>query len=496
MLKDSKVRQSVARESHLLFFSAYFGHYIEYKFADFHREMFTLSEDEKIQTLVVTAARDTGKSTILNTSLAIWAILGKFDKKFVVILSHTQAKARQHYANLKKELEENKLLKSDLGPFKEDHGEWGSSLVLPYYDARITFASTEQSIRGMRHKQHRPDLIIADDLEDNDSVKTLDGRNKTYEWLTKDIIPAGDSRTKLVVVGTLLHEDSIMMRLKKEILEGTRAGVYREYPLINEQGKVLWPAKYPDKESLVTEQLRIGDEKAWYQEYLLKIISDTDRVIHPEWIRYYTELPEKTVANEYRGTFVGIDLAISEKDRADYTAMVAVSVFGWAEDMKIYILPFPVNERIDFPSALEKAKGLSSGLAHDGRKAQLYIEDNQYQKAFPQMMIKEGYPAEGIQSQGDKRSRLTMVNPTVKARQVFFPKTGAEQLVLQLIGFGIDRYDDLADAFAIVVGEIVKSNRPRTRWPNDDYIPKMITDGWFDAEDYEDLEGTPDLYPI
>jgi len=482
MLKDSKVRQSVARESHLLFFSVYFGHYIKHDFAQFHREMFALSEDKQIQTLVVTAARDTGKSTILNTSLSIWAILGKLEKKFVVILSHTQAKARQHYNNLKKELEENQLLKSDLGPFKEDPGEWGSSLVLPHYDARITFASTEQSIRGMRHKQHRPDLIIADDLEDNDSVKTLDGRNKTYDWLTTDIIPAGDANTKLVVIGTLLHEDSVMMRLKREILEGKRAGVYREYPLIDEKGKVLWLAKYPDEESLIAEQLRIGDEKAWYQEYLLQIISDTDRVIHPEWIPHYTELPEKTVENEYRGTFIGIDLAISEKDRADCTAMVAAAVFGWAEDMRIYILPYPVNERIDFPSALEKAKGLSSGLAHDGRKAKLYIEDNQYQKAFPQMMTKEGYPAEGIQSQGDKRSRLTMVNPTVKARQVLFPKTGAEQLVLQLIGFGIERYDDLADAFAIVIGEIVKSNRPRTRWPKDDDIPGMITGGLLDEE--------------
>lgn len=137
MLKDGKVRRSIARENHLLFFSAYFGHYMEYAFGDFHREMFALSSDEDIKTLVITAARGIGKSTILNMSLAIWSILGKNRKKFIVILSHTQAKARQHFINLRKELEENKLLKSDLGPFKEDsNGEWGSSLVLPFYDAR------------------------------------------------------------------------------------------------------------------------------------------------------------------------------------------------------------------------------------------------------------------------------------------------------------------------------------------------------------------------
>ena len=469
MLKDQKIRKRIARENHLLFFSTYFGHYIQYDFADFHREMFDLSGDETIPTLVITAARGIGKSTILNMSLAIWSILGKPKKKFVIILSHTQTKARQHYINLRKELEENKLLQSDLGPFKEDSGEWGSSLVLPYYNARITFASTEQSIRGMRHMQYRPDLIIADDLEDNESVKTLDGRNKTYDWLTKDIIPAGETNTRLVVIGTLLHEDSLMMRLKKEILNGTRTGIYREYPLIDETGKILWPSKYPDQATADAERLRIGDEKSWYQEYLLRIISSTDRVVHPEWLRFYDERPPTTEKDEFRGYFIGVDLAISEKEHADCTAMVTVAVYGWGDEMKVYVLPNPVNEHLDFPSALDRAKTLSSSLMHNGRKACLYVEDNQYQKAFPQMLNNDRYPAKGITSSGDKRTRLTIINPIIKAGRVFFPHTGADELKNQLISFGRERYDDLADAFAIVLGEVIRSNKPKTVWADIPY---------------------------
>jgi predicted phage terminase large subunit-like protein len=458
MLKDPKVRRSIARENHLLFFSVYFGHYIEYEFADFHREMFNLSEDKDIQTLVITAARGIGKSTILNMSLAIWSILGREKRKFVIILSHTQAKARQHYINLRKEFEENKLLKSDLGPFKEESGEWGSSLVLPYYDARITFASTEQSIRGMRHKQHRPDLIIADDLDDNDSVKTLDGRNKTYDWLVKDIIPAGKQNTKLVIVGTLLHEDSIMMRLKKEISIGKRTGVYREYPLIDSNGTILWTSKYPNKMAIEAERLRIGDDKSWYQEYLLKIISDADRVIYPEWIQSYDKVPERTPENKFRSSVIGVDLAISESERSDYTAMVCADVFGYGKDMRIYILPNPVNERLNFPNALEKAKLVSSVLSKDGKRVKMYIENNQYQDAFPQMLKDGGYSAEGVRSIRDKRTRLTIINPIVKSGQVLFPKKGAETLIQQLIGFGKESHDDLADAFSLLVGEVVKNN--------------------------------------
>lgn len=487
MLKDGKVRRSIARENHLLFFSAYFGHYMEYEFGDFHREMLELSSDEETKTLVVTAARGIGKSTILNMSLAIWSILGKNRKKFIIILSHTQAKARQHFVNLRKELEENKLLKSDLGPFKEDSGEWGSSLVLPFYDARITFASTEQSIRGMRHKQHRPDLIIADDLEDNDSVKTLDSRNKTYGWLTKDIIPAGEAHTKLVIVGTLLHEDSVMMRFKKEILEGKRSGEYREYPLINDEGVILWPSKYPNELAIEEERMRIGDEKSWYQEYLLKIVSGSDRVIHPEWIRYYDQLPAKTPENKYRYSLIGIDLAISQRDRADCTAMVAAQIYGYGKDMKAYILPHPVNERLDFPSAIERAKLLSSSLADDSRRAKMFVENNQYQDAFPQMLKDAKYPAEGVRSVGDKRMRLTIINPIIKAGQIYFPRYGAETLIQQLIGFGVERYDDLADAFAILIGEIIKNNPTRSIGES---LQQMIEMNGWDREDGE----TPLLY--
>ena len=77
----------------------------------------------------------------MTMSYPIWSILGKQQKKFVLILGLTQKQAKQHLLNLKRELESNQLLQRDLGPFEEDE-EWGSySLVIPKLDARITAAS-------------------------------------------------------------------------------------------------------------------------------------------------------------------------------------------------------------------------------------------------------------------------------------------------------------------------------------------------------------------
>src|SRR5690606_8760012 len=107
-------------------------------------------------------------------------------------------------------------------------------IYIPKYDARIMVVSTEQSVRGIRHGARRPDLIIADDVEDSNSVKTREGRNKTYDWYTSEIIPAGDTYTKRIVIGNLLHEDSLLMRLKERITDGSIDGIWREWPIMHD----------------------------------------------------------------------------------------------------------------------------------------------------------------------------------------------------------------------------------------------------------------------
>lgn len=119
--------------------------------------------------------------------------MGEQKIKFVLILSQTQQKSQLLLKEMKDEMETNELLKKDMGPFEEERNQWNMvSLYLKRYDAKITIASTEQSVRGLRHKQYRPQLIICDDLEDLDSVKTIEGRNKTYNWLMSEVLPAGE----------------------------------------------------------------------------------------------------------------------------------------------------------------------------------------------------------------------------------------------------------------------------------------------------------------
>src|SRR3990167_9025425 len=374
MIKDRKVRVAITKESHWLFFHFYFAHYVTYPTAKFQAEIFEMTEKEELGNFFVVAFRGSGKSSILTTSFPLWSILGRQQKKFVLILCQTQSQAKQHMMNLRRELENNDLLKRDLGPFKEESDEWGSSsLVFSNLNARITAASSEQSIRGLRHNQYRPDLIIGDDVEDLASTKTREGRNKTYQWLTGEVIPAGDRETRLVVVGNLLHEDSLMMRLKEDIEKDRIAGIFKSYPLIVGE-TILWPGKYPTMKEVGEEKRKAANEFAWQREYLLNIVPDSEQAIHREWIQYYDELPPyyfifvdpTQSVRSHQEIRIGVDPVISKEDSGCYTAMVPGILYEikkddvWAEsEYVLYILPNIVNKKMDFPETVETCRVLN-----------------------------------------------------------------------------------------------------------------------------------------
>lgn len=462
ILDDKATRKELVRESHYWFFHLYFSEYVKYPTAKFQQEMFRITEDPNIAMSVIIAFRGSAKSTIMTMSYPLWAILGKQQKKCVVIISQTQQQVRTHFANLKRELENNEVLRKDIGALEEESDEWGSySLVLKKFNARIIAASSEQSIRGIRHGSNRPDLIICDDVEDLTSVKTKEGRDKTYSWLSGEVIPLGDKNTKIIMIGNLLHEDSLLMRLKKKVQEEDLNAVFHEYPLVTDDGQILWREKFDSMDEIERFRKVIGDDKAWQREYMLKIIPDEDQLVLREWIQYYDQIPEDK--KDYRYTAIAVDLAISSTATSDYTSMVIGHVYGYEDTMRVYILPNPVNQRLDFPKTVDMLKQLANSTGLDGR-AQIFIEDVGYQKSIIQQLQKEGFEVKGFPVRGqDKRARLSSVTPMIQVGKVLFPKGTSDQLTQQLVNFGVEKHDDLVDAFTILMHMAIKEDQPQVQ---------------------------------
>lgn len=455
VLRDPDTRVEVVRRSHYFFFYTYFNDYIKCETAPFQKKIIKITEDDNNELAVIVSFRGSAKSTLVTMSYVLWSILGVQKKRHIVIISQTQDQARLHFRNLKKELEENELLRGDLGPFEQD--EWNSnSLVLTNYNARITMASAGQSIRGYRHRSHRPDLIICDDIDDTDSVKTVESRDKTYQWFNSEVIALGDIGTRVIVIGNFVHKDSLVKRLETEIVTGKRKGIYREYPIVTAKGKIMWPGKYPDLTAIENQKMKVGDY-AWKTEYMLIPVSHKDPAVLPEDIHYYEHIPEPL--RDQRDTYVtGVDIAISEKETADYTAMVSCRIIGGGKNLRIYILPAPLNERLNWNGITDACISIHGSFGGNS-KHRFFIEDVMLQAALSQHLNNINIDAKGIKIHNlDKRTRIMLTTRLLKEGRILFPKHGAETLVKQLVDFGSERHDDLADAYSILIKGIVESS--------------------------------------
>lgn len=348
-IKDNKrVRQTVASESPFWFSLLYLRHHFKYPFAPFHLEMFHLIQNPKYQLIVAMAFRDSGKSTIMNLINALWSILGKPEKKFIVIISKTQEQAKIHFANIKYELENNEALKQDFGPFTENEKglEKKLSLELEYHGSKIISVSKDQSIRGLKHMNYRPDLIIADDLEDIDSANNVSECDALYRRFQSEIIPLGSNDTRIVLLGNLLSENSFIMKIRKDIEQNIINGIYRAYPLLDDMNKNLWPGKFIGAEDVDNLKDRMS-HNIWKREYLLNMMTKEpswgdDWHITPKQIALINQMSEFKISAPLIGEFIKPEVGDPRYERyQEYLKEVDKMVYEFNERMRIILIGKP-----------------------------------------------------------------------------------------------------------------------------------------------------------
>lgn len=444
---DRNSRLAVTSESFEWFFSLYFASYIKYDTAPFQREMMQMASNPSIEQMGVMAFRESGKSSILTTAFPIWAITGSLQKKFVVIIGRTQELAAMHLRSIADALGDD-LVKKDFWPYEvEQNITNAGSIVLPKYNARIVAFGREQTIRGLRHGAHRPDLIIMDDVEDTSSVRSPESRDANYNWFTSELIPIGSDNAKYIFIGNLVHEDSLMSRIRNEMESNERSGVFLSYPIM-ENDEPLWKARFPDKKAVEKLEKKVGDPVTWMREYMLRLISDEPELITKDMIHYYDKRPDP-LRDQHHRIIVGVDPAISMKSRRDKTAMVAIDVIGEGDSKKFYVRPFPINKQIDVIDTVKQILFYNKNL----KRPKFYIEQVAYQQSLVQLLERSGeiISVKGIHPTKDKRERLAMIVYAIDQGKILFKDTGCEELIRQLTNFNTVAHDDLVDALTMAI---------------------------------------------
>ena len=119
---------------------------------------------------VTAAPRGHAKSTNFTFKDDIHAILYQY-KHYILILSDSTDQAEQFLDDIRIELEENANIIMDFGELKGDK-MWRTGGLLTTTNVKIEAIGSGKKVRGRKHRNWRPDLIVLDDIENDYKVSS------------------------------------------------------------------------------------------------------------------------------------------------------------------------------------------------------------------------------------------------------------------------------------------------------------------------------------
>ena len=161
--------------------------------------------------------------------------------------------------------------------------------------------------------------------------------------------------------------------------------------------------------------------------------------------------------------------------------MVAAHIYGSGKDRRIYIVPHPVNARLTTEKFIEKVQSITRSLKTDWYYCRVYVEDVGFQGVLTDLLVREGISAKPYPPHGQtKAGRLEAVAPWIELGKVLFPETGCEQLIQQVLGFGVERHDDLVDALTMACLQLMEETKssPFIVSLSGSSIPRPGTNDW------------------
>ena len=445
----------------------------------FHKEILDLISDKNNRRIGVIAPRGHAKSTTVDMTYPLWA--GCFEQEeFVVIISDTYTQAAEFINALKDEFENNPKIKWLFGNMKGD--DWQDGEFVLSNGIKYAAKGSGMKIRGIRHRHTRPTLMIFDDIENDENIKSAEQRQKLYHWFTKAAIPALARGGRAVVIGTILHFDSLVNKVMKQqdIFKSWQTRVF--YAITTEEDgteRALWP-EHRSLEKLRAMRDDPSDQDfigsiTFAQEYQHKPFSEEDAIIQPDWIKECepSQVPDK---HTRLARVLTIDPAASERQTADFTAMIVADLYT---DGNVYIRAIR-NQRTSPSVTADTVRELDEIY----KPQVIGIEKGALGLVFRDLL--EGLPVIGLEPDKDKVRRLLAVSRFFEAGRVYTVKNiqNGQAFREQLIEFPKGTHDDMVDAAAYAVRLLFVEGENQVSSKDfqtaGDYYDELDDDEWLD----------------
>lgn len=278
---DAK-RQRLDRQQQSLHFFAYtyLPHYVDRNVAPSRFQQWAYDHLPEILSApygvwqAIAAPRGEAKTTLAVQILALWCICNGL-KRFIPILSDTYDQAATILEAIKVELEANPRLAMDFPDATGEGRVWQAGVILSANEVKLQAFGALKKVRGIRHGPYRPDLVLCDDLENDDNVRSKAQRDKRESWLKKAVLNLGppDGSMDVIYVGTVLHYDSVLSRTMKAPRWRARAQMFRSI------------IRWPDRMDLwdAWEEVLLNDGEDAARQYYMARAAEMEAGAEVSW---------------------------------------------------------------------------------------------------------------------------------------------------------------------------------------------------------------------
>lgn len=467
--------------------------FAEFFFADalsddppaFHRDLF---EDLASPVNSADAApRGHAKTTIGSVEI-IYRIVNQISH-YILPISDTYTQARDIVDNIRGELEGNPLLRWVYGDLSTDW-HWTSGAFTTANDVRVLARGSNMKVRGLKYKHWRPDYVPIDDLENDEAVMKQERREKLMNWFKRAVLPAMSPEGKVALVGTVLHDDSLLNNALKgeKGFGGWRRNKFAALNIAPDGTEYsLWPSRFP-----VDTLKRMRDDPtyerylgplAFSQEMQNEAVDESARVIKREWIFGSDERPltysltakeqlwaashppdsKSWAETELKQIILAIDPAISEKTTADYFAIFVLGVDARGEIWELDVFQDRIGE-------IDRQIDIAIDFAVKWKPDRIKVESVAYQaglaRAIRRRAAERGTHLPVFEVKPDKdKFRRAVIHSANFAGGLAHLRTDHplfEALVKQILDFPVGEHDDMFDAYMHAAEDLVQRPSVRT----------------------------------
>ena len=495
MVGESGIRKQLGAIDLAFFGNAYLPHYFSKPSPKFHYELDKIWTDGVLKGFnpytqpkivdaqpgchhAVAAPRGHAKSTNLTFKDDLHAVLYRY-KHYILILSDTYPQAASFLEAISDELEENEAITEDFGNIVGN--VWREDVIVTKTKIKIQAKGAGQKVRGLKHKNWRPDLIVLDDIENDENVRTPEQREKLKNWFYKAVSKCGDTYTDFVYIGTVLHYDSLLVNVMnnpeynsvkyKAVLNFSASPLWNIWETIltnknNKNRKAEALAFFnKNKQAMLKGTKVLWEEKLSYYDLMFMKVSEgaasfnseeqnepidpEDCLFNKENFDYYN--PHDVNFSDKDFNFYGfVDPSLGKSKKSDFSAIITIAKSRSTGYM--YVADADVDRRLPsviIDAVLGKAVWIKKAY---GKKYKAFgCETNQFQYFLKTELAKESarrgiyLPIREVQQTSDKVLRIETLQPDIDNKYIKFNRQH-KRLLEQLEFFPMADHDDGPDA--------------------------------------------------